>query len=98
LRVLFANQAAGEPAGVAGFIREPELDAAPGCLLDRELHQEKVLRRKVRRVPSARHRDVRDEYAIGSHPVEILDDAFPGMSAVPSNPRLDGARTRAAAS
>ena len=71
LRVLLNDLAAGKPAGVVGFVLQPQLHPPFGRFLDRNLHQAHVLRRKVLRVGvrAAYRRHVDDEYAVGREPV-----------------------------
>ena len=93
LRILPADIAAGEPAGVVGFVLDPQPHAPLGRFLDGEFHLVHVFRRKVLRLAASR-REVHHEDAIGCKLVEIADDPCPDLlrvGAVPTGKRLDGA-------
>ena len=90
LRIILADLAAGEAAGVVALVRQPHLHAALARLFHGELHEREMLGRKVLGRHAARGGEVDDVDSVGDQLVELPHDARLGQFVAPDGP-VDGA-------
>ena len=89
LRIVSADQAAGEAVGITAVAFNPDLHARSLALLDHGLHQVHVLGREVRGLHAARVVDHVNAAAVGVNLVDVRNDARLVLLAAPNRP-VDG--------
>ena len=90
LRIVLADQAAGETVGITAVAFNPNFHAAFLALLDDGLHQIHILGREIPGLHPLRVVDHVNAAAIGVDPLDVRQDALLALRASPNGP-VDGA-------
>ena len=89
-RIVLADFAAGETAGITALVRQPDFHAALAGLFDGKPGQREMLRRQVFRGHASRRSEVHDVDAVPDQRVEFAGDSLARQFAAPDGP-MDGA-------